>query len=498
MNQIAFRSRTPWAFVLAAALAACTAEKNPNAPPAPPATPDAGTPPAQPPPDPNKTAADKTFDEGKDIFRNDTFGDQAFWTDVLHIDQAIAGCPTCGLPGGVSPQTALSVGLKVDIDVVAANPDIVAAITGPNRAAVLADPATTLLLISKGAVLGVKPTADGKVGLTCAVCHSTVDNAGAAAPVSLPGVGHRLDGWPNRDLDVGSIVALSPNIAAVTALLNKGGGTLTDQNVKDVLHSWGPGKFDAELFMDGKAFNPSPNPVGSLTIVPGAGASASTLIPAAFGLRGVNLHTYTGWGSITQWNAFVAVLEMHGKGNYSDERLNNQAQFPVAVANGFFNVAVPPDQDQVSSKLGPLQFYQLALDAPAAPAGSFDQTKANAGKVLFNGTAKCATCHVPPLFTDAGWNMHPGADIGIDDFQASRTPLSQRAGSVTPVYRTTPLRGVFARAERFVTNPAAKGRYYHDGRFATLDDVVAHYNTTMSLALSPADQSNLVEYLKSL
>jgi len=493
MNQIAFPSRTLWAFVLAAAVAACTAEKNPNAPPAPPATPDAGTPPAPPPPDPNKTAADKTFDQGKDIFRNDTFGDQAFWTDVLHIDQAIAGCPTCGIPKGVDPVTALTVaGLKVDID--ALTPDIIAAVTGPNKAAVLADPATTLLLISKGAVLGVKPTADGKVGITCALCHSTVDDAGAAV---APGIGHRLDGWPNRDLDVGTIVGLSPNISAVTALLNKGGGTFTNQNVLDVLHSWGPGKFDAELFMDAKAFNPTPTPPGSLTIIPGKGASAATLIPAAFGLRGVNLHTYTGWGSITQWNAFVAVLEMHGQGNYTDERLNNQAQFPVAVANGFFRVAVPPDQDQVSSKLGPLEFYQLALEPPAATAG-LDANAVAAGKVVFNTTGKCATCHVAPLFTDAGWNMHTGAEIGIDDFQASRTPLTQRAGSVTPVYRTTPLRGVFARAEKFVTNPAAKGRYYHDGRFATLDDVVAHYDTALSLALSTADKANLVAYLKSL
>jgi len=490
MTAIAFRTRIAWPLVLAVALAAgCTAERNTNVgpqPPAPPA-PDAGTPPATPPVDPNKTAADNTFDQGKDIFRHDTFGDQAFWTDVLHIDQAVAGCPTCGIPGGVTPATALQVGLKVDID--ALTPDIVAAVTGPNRAAVLADPNTTLLLISKKAVLGVEPTADGKVGITCALCHSTVDNAGAAAPVSLPGVGHRLDGWPNRDLDVGTIVGLSPNISAVTALLNKGGGTLTNQNVLDVLHSWGPGKFDAELFLDGKAFNPAPNPPGSLQITAN-GSSAATLIPAAFGLKGVNLHTYTGWGSITQWNAFVAVLEMHGQGNYTDARLNDP-KFPVAVANNFFRVAVPPAQDQVSSKLGALEFYQLALDTPAGQAG-LDPAKVQAGKDLFNGPAKCATCHVPPLFTDAGWNMHTGAEIGVDDFQASRTP------NPTPVYRTTPLRGVFARANQFVTNPAAKGRYYHDGRFATLDDVVAHYNTTMSLALSTTDQANLVEYLKSL
>jgi hypothetical protein len=218
--------------------------------------------------------------------------------------------------------------------------------------------------------------------------------------------------------------------------------------------------------------------------------SAATLIPPAFGLRGVNLHTYTGWGSITQWNAFVAVLEMHGQGSYTDTRLDVAAKFPVAASHKMGHTVPPAGQpDLVSSKLGALEYYELALDAPTAPAGSFDAAAAARGQALFNGAAKCATCHVAPLYTDVGWNMHDGAEIGIDNIQANRSPDGK--------YRTTPLRGLFAH-DLMQTNLQAKGRYYHDGRFATLDDVVAHYNTAMSLALSPAEQSDVVQFLKSL
>ncbi|MFL5365418.1 MAG: hypothetical protein ACJ781_08075, partial [Myxococcales bacterium] len=294
MNQIAFPSRTLWAFVLAAALAACTAEKNPNAPPAPPATPDAGTPPAQPPPDPNKTAADNAFDQGKQIFRFDTFGDEQFWTNTIHLEQAIGGCPACGIPTGVTPETALAVGLKVDID--ALPPSVVAGVQ--NGSISLKDPKTTIALIGLNAVLGVKgtPNAAGtaltSLGITCALCHSTVDNAGAAVK---PGIGHRLDGWPNRDLNVGVIVSLAPNLQPVATLLGTDVPTLKtviagSPNVPG--SGWGPGKFDAEIFMDGKTAAPGGPP-----------GSSAVLIPAAFGLKGVNLHTYTGWGSITQWNA---------------------------------------------------------------------------------------------------------------------------------------------------------------------------------------------------
>ena len=234
-----------------------------------------------------------------------------------------------------------------------------------------------------------------------------------------------------------------------------------------MLTSWGPGKFDAELVLDGKAFQPD-------------GKSAATLIPAAFGLAGVNLHTYTGWGSVPYWNAFVANLEMHGQGNFFDPRLDNEAQFPVAARARLGHVMHNPDL--VTSKLAALHFYQLGLPAPTPPPGSFDPAAAERGRVLFMGQANCSSCHAPPRFTESGWDMHTGAEIGIDDFQADRSPDHR--------YRTTPLRGIGA--------ARMKGGFYHDGRFATLDDVVNHYDTTQHLGLSAAEKRDLVEYLKSL
>ena len=209
------------------------------------------------------------------------------------------------------------------------------------------------------------------------------------------------------------------------------------------------------------------------------GQTGAVLLPAAYGLAGVNMHTYTGWGSVTYWNAFVANLEMHGKGTFIDARLNNAAQFPVAAKAGFGNVRNP--DDQISSKLAALQFYQLAIPSPTPPKGSFDAAAATKGRGVFNGQAKCATCHVPPLFTEPGWNMHTAAEIGIDDFQANRSPDKR--------YRTTPLGGLFSRA---------KGGFYHDGRFATLRNVVDHYNGALGLKLTDAQQGDLVEYLKSI
>jgi len=203
------------------------------------------------------------------------------------------------------------------------------------------------------------------------------------------------------------------------------------------------------------------------------------LIPPAYGLAGVNLHTYTGWGSVPYWNAFVANLEMHGKGTFYDPRLSDPTQFPVAARAGFGNVRSTPDL--ITPKLAALHLYQLAIPAPAAPAGSFDATAAARGEALFNDKAGCATCHVPPLFTEPGWNMHTGAEIGIDDFQANRAPDRR--------YRTAPLRGLWTHT---------KGGFYHDGRFATLGDVVDHYNATFRLGLSGSDVADLVEYLKSL
>ncbi len=327
------------------------------------------------------------------------------------------------------------------------------------------DPANTLALIAANAVVGVTihRAADGTVesiGVQCALCHSTVDDSFA------PGIGHRLDGWANRDLNIGAIVALSPDLSAVVSLLRPAIPQLDASTVRAVLNSWGPGKFDAELFMDGKAFRPD-------------GRSAATLIPPAFGLAGMNLHTYTGWGSVPYWNAFVANLEMHGSGTFYDPRLNDPVQFPVAASAGFGDVRSA--EDRITSKLAALQYYQLSIPAPAAPRGSYDPAAAARGQTLFNGAARCSTCHVPPLFSEPGWAMHTGAEIGIDDFQANRAPDRR--------YRTTPLQGLWSHA---------KGGFYHDGRFATLADVVRHYNDVWGLHLDAADINALVEYLKSL
>ena len=400
--------------------------------------------------------AQRMLDEGKQTFRFDTFGDEAFWTDALQLHRAIAGANNGGVGPGVSPATALAVGLKVDTD---ALPQSLISQLKHGRVN-LDDPATTLALLKLNAVVGVKGTFKGdgslqSVGITCALCHSTVDNSFA------PGIGQRLDGWANRDLNVGAIVALSPNLTPVATLLG-----VDVPTVKTVLQSWGPGKFDAELFLDGKAFRPD-------------GKSAATLIPPAFGLVGVNLHTWTGWGSVTHWNAFVANLEMHGQGTFYDPRLNDPVKFPIAAREGFGNVRSNPDL--ISPKLPALHFYQLAIPAPAAPAGSFDPAAAARGAALFNGQAKCAVCHVPPTFTEPGWNMHTAEEIGIDDFQAKRSPDER--------YRTSPLKGLWTHQ---------KGGFYHDGRFATLRDVIEHYNSFLGTNLTDQQKADLVEYLKSL
>jgi cytochrome c5 len=460
MSAIGIRGRNALPFVVAAALAACTASKNDDVGPTP-----------TPTPDPNKTAADAAFDQGKQIFRFDSFGDEAFWTDKLRMNEAVAA---------VTPNTALKVGLKVDMDALPAS--VVSQVQ--SNPAILDDPKTTIALLGLNAVVGVKavPNAAGtgltSFGITCALCHSTVDNTFAK------GIGHRLDGWPNRDLNVGAIVSLSPDLSVVANLLGVDAGDAANApTVKQVLASWGPGKFDAELFMDGKAVNTAVTPN-----TPGA-----TLIPPAYGLRGVNLHTYTGWGSITQWNAFVAVLEMHGVGNYTDARLDVAAKFPIAAKNNFGHVSVPAASDRVSSKLGPLEFYELALEAPTPVAGTdFDATAAARGKAVFEGGGKCATCHTAPLYTDAGWNLHAPGEIGIDSFQADRSPDGK--------YRTTPLRGLFSHDKFTALNPPRVSGYYHDGRFATLKDVVDHYAAipALGVSLQGTDEADLIEYLKSL
>lgn len=425
-------------------------------------------------------ATDK-ITRGQQVFRFDTFGDQAFWGDTLGLHQAIAGASHGGIGPGVSPRTALAVGLKIDVD--ALPKKVTAAI---ERGALdLNDPAVTLTLLKLNAVIGLTGFFSGdtlqSVGIQCSLCHSTVDNVapslcfGTLAPNPGTGcIGHRLDGWANRDLNVGAIVALAPNLQPFADLLNT-----SEATVRTVLNSWGPGKFDAELLLDGKAFNPTQITDGVVTAtnVPGA-----TLIPPAFGLGGVNLHTWTGWGSVPHWNALVANLEMHGAGRFWDPRLNNAAQFPIAAAHGFGDLPhISPDDDQITSKLSDLQFYQLAIPSPEPPKASFDQAAAARGDELFSGKAQCNNCHVEPLWTDPGWNLHTPSEICIDDFQANRAPDLR--------YRTSPIGALFTHF---------KGGFYHDGRFATLAKVVDHYDTCMSLGLSPAEKSDLVQYLLSL
>jgi len=387
---------------------------------------------------------------GRRIFRYDTFGDQAFWGGALQLHRAIAGTKNGGVGPGVSPKTALSVGLKVDATRIPKK--VVAAIKAGKVN--LDDPKVTLSLLKLNAVVGVRGFFRGNrltsMGLTCAVCHSTVDNSFA------PGIGRRLDGWPNRDLNVGAIVSLAPNKKPITDLLRVDVAT-----VNKVLAAWGPGKFDAELFLDGKGFRPD-------------GKTAATLIPAAFGLDGINLHTYTGWGSVPYWNAFVANLEMHGIGNFDDDRLANAKQFPVAARAGFAHVR--HKRDLITSKLAPLHLYQLSLPVPHA---RVNRAAARRGKAIFNGKGRCSNCHMPPAFSDAGWNLHTGKEICIDDFQANRSPTLR--------YRTTPLRGIVAKT---------KGGFYHDGRYPTLRAVVDHYDGCLNLGLSAGEKADLAEYLR--
>lgn len=425
--------------------------------------------------------------QGRQIFRFDTFGDQAFWGDTLKLHQAIEGSGLGGVSPGVSPKTALTVGLKVDVDALPAN-----VFEHLQHGMVnLNDPAVTVALLKLNAVVGVTGIFDSggtlkSMGIQCALCHSTVDNsqpalcAGVIQPNPGTGcVGHRLDGWPNRDLNVGAIIALAPDLSAVANLLS-----ITQTTVRTVLNTWGPGKFDAELFLDGKASNPQQVTDGSVT---GTNVPGATLIPPAFGLGGVNLHTWTGWGSVPHWNAFVANLEMHGQGRFWDPRLNDAAQFPIAAIHGFGDLRLPggqyisPDDDQITSKLQALQFYQLAIPSPRPPSGSFDPAAADRGDALFSGKAKCNNCHVEPLWTDPGWNLHTPAEVCIDSFQANRAPDHR--------YRTSPIGDLFTHS---------KGGFYHDGRFATLGNVVDHYNTCMALGLTSGEKNDLVQYLLSL
>jgi mono/diheme cytochrome c family protein len=325
----------------------------------------------------------------------------------------------------------------------------------------LDDPATTVALLKLNAVVGVTAfaNADGSVrsmGIQCALCHSTVDDSFA------PGIGKRLDGWANRDLNVGAIVGLAPNLKPIGDMLGVDVAT-----VRKVLASWGPGRYDALLDKDGKAFRPD-------------GKQSGTLIPPAFGLAGINLSTWTGFGSVPYWNAYVATTQMHGMGTFVDARFSaNKKQYPVAQKTNSGNTRAA--SDETTAKLPALQYYQLSIPAPKAPAGSYNAAAFSRGREVFNNKAKCAGCHVPPLFTEPGSGLHAAKEVGVDSFQADRSP--------THAYRTAPLGGLWSHQ---------KGGFYHDGRFGTLMDVVNHYDATLKLKLGPDEKTDLVEYLKGI
>jgi len=420
--------------------------------------------------------ADRLIDEGRQIFRFDTFGDEGFWTDALQMQKPVSTLP---------PATALALGLKVDAD--ALPPSLIEAIK--HGQVNLNDPAVTVALIKQNAVLGVKGTFDGnrltRVGFTCALCHSTVNNSVA------PGIGKRIDGLANRDLNIGAIVATAPNLAPVVSLLRLApqDASITANDVRAVLNSWGPGKFDAELFLDGKAVNPEQmtNGVVTATNVPGA-----ALIPNAYGLAGHNLHTWTGgWGTVSYWNALVAVNEMHGVGTFFDERFDDANQFPIAAAAKLGHISVDPDSDQVTGKLPALHFYQLALPVlKPRPGVDFDKAAAARGDELFSGKANCNSCHHEPLWSEPGWNQHTAEEMKIDSFEADRAPGH--------AYQTMNLAGLFVRERGLYMFPQNKGRFYHDGRFKSLMDVVNSYDERFGLGLTDQDKHDLVEYLKSL
>jgi mono/diheme cytochrome c family protein len=366
-------------------------------------------------------------EKGKQTFRFDTFGDETFWTDTLHMNTVVASA--------VDPTTALSVGLKVDSE--ALPPAVVQGIQ--NGSISLTSPDTTVALLKLDAVVGLKGTVEsvnGKdtlthLGTTCALCHSTVDNSFA------PGIGKRLDGWPNHDLNPGAIIALSP--------------VLTAQQ-KAVYNSWGPGKYDPRFNLDGK--------------------NGPQVIPPAYGLAGIHKITVTGDGDdIAYWNRYVAVTQMGGHGTFSEPRTG------VSVING--------TDDLVSAKLPALQAYQLSIAAPAPPAGSFDAAAAARGKALFNGNARCASCHSGDQLTDANDRLHSPTEV-VSEPEPNGEP-SYASRSATKQYRTAPLKGLWQHAP-----------YFHNGSAATLDDVVRTYNTRMSLGLSQTDMADLVQYLKSL
>jgi mono/diheme cytochrome c family protein/cytochrome c5 len=365
--------------------------------------------------------------QGQQIFRFDTFGDETKWTDTLRMHEVITAA--------VDPTTALSVGLKVDAEALPA-----AVVTGIQNGTIsLTSPATTIALLKLNAVVGLKGTVETiagtdtltHVGTTCALCHSTVDNSFA------PGIGKRLDGWPNRDLNPGAIIALSPALDAAT---------------KAIFNSWGPGKYDPRFNLDGK--------------------NGPQVIPPAYGLAGINSITSTGDGAdIAYWNRYVGVTQMGGHGSFSEPRTG------VNVTNG--------TDDLISAKLPALQAYQLSLNAPLPPAGSFDPVAAARGQLVFNGAGTCSTCHSGSGLTDANTRLHAASEV-VSEPEAAGVP-SYASRSATKQYRTAPLHGLWQHAP-----------YFHNGSAPTLEAVVQTYNTKKSLGLTNADMADLVAYLKSL
>jgi hypothetical protein len=369
--------------------------------------------------------------DGKAIFRFDTFGDEQLWTDVLRMHEVIAT---------VSPATALAVGLKVDVE--ALPPEVRSALQAGQVD--LNDPAVTIQLLKLNAVVGVVGKVSGggqlkSVGITCALCHSTVDSSFA------PGIGRRLDGWPNLDLNVGAIVALSPAL---------------DAGLKAELNAWGAGKYD-----------PRHHVFDGTSIIPINTPSLPVVIPPAYGLQGVGFETFTGDGPISYWNSYVGVSQMGGHGSFSDPRIG---------------VTITQTPDQVTPKLPALLAYQLSLQTPPPPPRSFSAPAARRGEALFNGAARCSTCHIPPTYTDVVSGpdrsiplLHDPAEVGQDPRYAQR--------SATKRYRTTPLRALWQHPP-----------YFHDGSAADLGAVVDHYDRQFGLKLTKRQRADLVEFLKSI
>ena len=365
--------------------------------------------------------------KGKEIFRFDTFGDESQWTDTLRMHEVIRAA--------VDPVTALSVGLKVDAEALPA--PVVEGIR--NGSVDLKSPDTTVALLKLDAVVGLKGTVESvngkdtlaRVGVTCALCHSNVDDSFAA------GIGKRRDGWPNRDLNVGAIIALSPALSATT---------------KAVYNSWGPGKYDPRFNLDG--------------------VNGPQVIPPAYGLKDIHRITSTGDGDdVTYWNRYVGVTQMGGHGSFSEPRTG------VNVTNG--------TDDRITPQLPALQAYQLTLAAPSPPPGSFDQAAAERGGVVFNGAGRCVICHSGPEFTDANLRLHPPVDV-VSEPEPNGAP-SWASRSATKQYRTAPLRGLWQHAP-----------YFHNGTAPTLEVVVRIYNARQSLGLTASQIADLTQYLKSL